>query len=222
VPCVRSRTACSRPLHTTRGIGADCIVVDELAFVPGEFFGKVILPIAGNMLGASLICVSTRNKSTDIFDVIIKQRDDNGELILDVHRFSEHVCPACETQHGLKHCEHAAAMRPMWVSGEKQRRIGRLRIGAANEMAGAVDEGVPNAFDGDAVGDLLSSTPRAVGPAPIYYIGVDPNQGGVNSRCGIVAAKLIRPPDSDSVHTDIIVVCRHSTCRLGRIGYIVR
>jgi hypothetical protein len=177
--------------HTTRGIGADIIIVDETAFVPPEFLVKVVLPIAGNTLGACVVFISTRNRPLDAFDLLISRTDASGQPILDVHFFREEVCPMCEQRLGLKTCEHADATRPAWVSSEKQDRFKALTDGAANEMAGGLNEGLPPAFNPESVGPLLRGAPVPTAAASAYYIGIDPNQGGTKSRAAIIAAQIV-------------------------------
>jgi len=164
--------------HTVRGVGADVLIVDEVIAIDRQFLEDVVLPISANMAYTATIFISTLHGEDDLFGMLMCQPLPNGEMAVDVIRYTNTVCQRC-MKRGLEACKHAASQMPPWMSKDKQQRIAAF----ASERTRAEFEGTLHsknqaAFVPEYIKDMFETKFTPQNPAEYAVIGADFNAGG--------------------------------------------
>lgn len=150
-----------------------------------QFLEDVVLPISANMAYTATIFISTLHGEDDLFGMLMCQPLPNGEMAVDVIRYTNTVCQRC-MKRGLEACKHAASQMPPWMSKDKQQRIAAF----ASERTRAEFEGTLHsknqaAFVSEYIKYMFESDFQPQNPAEYAIIGCDWNAGG-NSNSAIV------------------------------------
>ena len=107
----------SRP-QTTRGTGADVILVDEAAHIDPDQFYKVMYPIL-SMSPTSLMCLSSPEGDDNYFSGLMNlKRKDGTDFFVTLNCFR--ICKRCQKLDRVKaiQCSHVPNT-PHWLSGRK-------------------------------------------------------------------------------------------------------
>ncbi len=108
--------------QTTRGTGADVIIIDEAAHIAPALFFKVIVPIL-SMRNTSLLCLSSPEGDSNYFSELMNLKNGKDDFFHVINCFQ--ICKACrklERVNQIK-CTHVKSTTH-WLSKKK---IGQLK-----------------------------------------------------------------------------------------------
>lgn len=220
--------------ETTRGVGANMIILEEAAFINEKIFYDVIVPLLG-VKDTVLIGISTPPKDgfnyyLGLFDC----NDANGEPIFKIEKV-ELQCKECQEKQQSK-CPHIKVPEPKWKTSS--RKDIQKRIYAKNpdvfrrEVEGLAVSVDTYVFHGQNVDALMRQAKGQVSPLSsadlvnFVFIGIDPSGGGNGSDTAFVAltyrARDFHPVvSSNSVlmfaHTHHSRGLRELLCLFGRV-----
>lgn len=189
-----------------RGLSADLIVIEEMAFVSKELFEKVIVPLLG-VSNTALVGISTPGESDDNFFNMLMEcessechdgnyvNEGNEGLIprqgifktIQIHA---NVCITCRQKLRLTSCVHAILQQPSWKPEGRMQKVKKLLKSNAmvlkREALGLITEQKRFAFERQHISrvrtwPLYDLMRRHV---PVVVIGVDPTGHG-NSNLAI-------------------------------------
>lgn len=170
------------PQQTTRGTGADVIIVDEAAHIDPALFFKVIVPIL-QMKNTSLMCLSSPEGDSNYFSGLLNLKKDDGKPFFHVIDCFQ-ICKACQKLERVKqiNCNHIPSTTP-WLAPRKQRELKQLYKASPED---AIRE-----FGGMVVSDYKPALPKeeitrlfgreaimTQGSPPYIFTTCDPNGGG--------------------------------------------
>lgn len=172
------------PSHTktTRGTGADIIIIDEAAHIDPALFYKTILPIL-QMKNTSLLALSSPEGNENYYSQLLGLQDDKGDPWFKVVRL-EMVCGECKKgdrakQLACNHVRHTAH----WLSKRKFARLKKLyehaEGTALREFGGlAISDHIP-CFHSRDIEIAFSANRVVTQTAPgVIFMAADPNGGG--------------------------------------------
>jgi hypothetical protein len=175
--------------QTTRGVGADLIILDEAAHIAPELFYQTILPIL-QMKNTALIALSSPGDSDNYMSRLIEAKDGADAWFKVVQAVM--VCSECrklsrEKQLMCQHVPHTAH----WLSKRKFERLKLLYKDAPGtglrEYAGMVVSDHAPCFNPDHIAMFAEGQHVVTQSAPDFiYVAADPSGGGP-SHCAIVS-----------------------------------
>jgi len=171
-------------------VGADLIIIDEMAFIPPELFFKVIVPIL-QMQNTCLFALSSPEGSQNFFSKLINLKV-NGENFFRVCD-CQMICEECRKLEPDKQilCNHVK-QTAKWLNSKKGQRL-KLLYGAdsatvAKEMMGIIADDYLPCFPAERIEALFVAPVKKTLSTPKYvFITVDPSGGGM-SQLGICSA----------------------------------
>ena len=195
---------------TTRGVGADLIILEEAAYIDEQLFYLNVVPLLGvndtALVGISTPPAEAGNYYLRLFDC----KDQEGEDVFDVIKV-ELQCAACIEKRET-HCPHNTAQPPAWKS--EKRRLMQAAIYANHplyylrEVLGIAISDSIFVFTGQLIDAFI--TPALVpGPSPyepmhlifdrpnFIFVGIDPCGGGTmsdTSFCAVTFRSTDRHP----------------------------
>ena len=172
------------PFRTTRGTGADVIIIDEAAHIDPALFFKTILPIL-QMKNTALLALSSPEGNDNYYSRLINLRDETtGEPFFRVKNCFM-ICEACrklEKEEQIK-CTHVK-QTAHWLSSKKGARLRSLYSAdpstAIKEFGGIIDDSYNPCFAREDVELCFGLAPynsRSSAPG-LIVIACDPNGGG--------------------------------------------
>lgn len=175
--------------QTTKGSGADLVIVDEAAYVNKDLFFETIVPLL-EMKSCSLICISTPLDELNWFSTLLDMTDIDGLPFFKVIRLDT-ICNKCKllSRKEMDKCTHKTDVLPSWKSGPRHERNKRLYemddLGRGlRENAGIVTGADNTVFDRDVVKQFFEHDtmqrfiPDSDAPPRCVYIMVDPDADG--------------------------------------------
>ena len=167
---------------TTRGSGADIILLDEAAHIDPNLFYKTIAPIL-QLKNTSLLALSSPEGNENYYSQLINLKDNYDRPWFKVIN-KKFVCEECMKGDRTKQlsCDHVPKTEH-WISEEKSDRLkvlfGHMEGVGLRELQGMVVSDYQPAFNSDDIANAFSA-PRVVTTSPpgIMYIGLDPTQAG--------------------------------------------
>jgi hypothetical protein len=206
---------------TTRGVGADLIVLEEAGYIPEQLFYETITPLLGvndtALVGISTPPAEAGNYYLRLFDC----KDQEGEDVFDVIKI-ELQCASCIEKREM-HCPHNTAQPPAWKS--EKRRLMQAAIYANHplyylrEVLGIAISDSIYVFTGQLI-DAFISPALVAGPSPhepmhpvfdrpnFIFVGIDPCGGGTMSDTSFCAVTF----RSTDRHPVVRSVCRCCFC----------
>ena len=170
------------PPQTTRGTGADAILIDEAAYIDPNLFYKVIVPIL-SMKNTALVALSSPEGGGNYFSTLLELTKPDGSLffqVVDCFR----ICTACLKLERVKaiECKHIADT-PHWLSGPKIAELKTLYKSnpedALREFGGISVSNHKPALNKDDVNRLFAGATFVPQSAPtLIFTTCDPNGGG--------------------------------------------
>lgn len=168
-------------------MGANLIIIDEMAYIPSDLFFKVIVPIL-QMADTALFGLSSPEGSQNFFSKLINLKAGDQPFF--------RVCDCqliCEDCRKLKPdeqvlCNHVK-QQAKWLSSKKGERM-KLLYGAdsttiAKEMMGVIADDFVPCFPQDLIQDMFALPSVVTTSSPKYvFVTIDPSGGGV-SQLGI-------------------------------------
>lgn len=168
--------------QTTRGTGADVILIDEMAHIPDELFFQVIAPIL-SMANTALMGLSSPLGEDNYMSALMGVKLDNGEdFFVTLNCFR--ICKSCkklERSKAIK-CTHVPNT-PHWLSAGKIKELKMLYKArpedAMREFGGLIISNNKPALCKDEVKACISGERVVVTGCPPYiFTACDPNGGG--------------------------------------------
>lgn len=154
-----------------------------------QFLEDVVLPISANMAYTATIFISTLHGEDDLFGMLMCQPLPNGEMAVDVIRYTNTVCQRC-MKRGLEACKHAASQMPPWMSKDKQQRIAAFASERTRaEFEGTLHSKNQSAFVPEHIKDMFETKFTPQNPAEYAVIGCDWNAGGQSNSAIVTIYK---------------------------------
>lgn len=172
---------------TTRGAGANFIIVDEMSFVPEDFILQVLLPLL-QVEKTTFIGISTHNGEDSHFYKYIKLHNpDDPNSPIHIFQFFT-ACADCRKKGLAAYCKHNEKDLPEWISIDRKTKVLQMYrdIGGGDigdqELSGVVKQKARNAFNHHHIDLLflkLSIVPDSFFfQAPtMLFSSIDPTQG---------------------------------------------
>jgi hypothetical protein len=203
--------------ETTRGVGANMIILEEAAFINEKIFYDVIVPLLG-VKDTVLIGISTPPKDgfnyyLGLFDC----NDANGEPIFKIEKV-ELQCKECQEKQQSK-CPHIKVPEPKWKTSS--RKDIQKRIYAKNpdvfrrEVEGLAVSVDTYVFHGQNIDALMRQAKGQTSPLSnadlvnFVFIGIDPSGGGNGSDTAFVALTYRARDYHPVVSSSMIVLAAH-------------
>ena len=165
--------------QTARGITANVVILEEMAYIPQEFFNKVVTALL-TVRNTCLIGISTSAGISNYMERLRALRMDNGERIFKNITVTR-VCDSClETDHP-EECTHMLHMMPSWKSSETHAMCQKILEASSNtfalEMANVVGMTEGGAFSKRSLSILRDAWPTKCRLPQLVFIGLDPSPG---------------------------------------------
>lgn len=176
-------------MQTTRGTGADVIIVDEAAHIDPELFRKVIVPIL-QMKNTALMCLSSPADDANYYSgMLTLKKKDGSDFFHVIDCFL--ICRACRKLERVKqiNCTHVPSATP-WLSQRKTRDLTALLSAedTIRELAGGIISDHKPALPKEEIARLFARPTSITTGTPQYiFTSCDPNGGGP-SHMSIVSA----------------------------------
>lgn len=170
-------------VRTTRGTGADVIIIDEAAHIDPKLFFKTILPILA-MKNTSLMCLSSPEGDDNYYSQLMNLKDEeSGEPFFQVINCFQ-ICPRClklEREKQIK-CTHVKSSAH-WLSSRKTKKLKMLYKAnpedAIREFGGIVVSDHLPALRKEEVQRAFTMEPMFTStPPPCIFTCCDPTGGG--------------------------------------------
>lgn len=112
---------------SARGQGADLIILEEAAFVTGEFMTQGILPMMREARTRMFAISTPSTVAGSVFGTMMKIKDNDTEVpMLKVINLSQ-MCDVCiEEQKTECNCKDHVLLTPPWIANEKELIVKRL------------------------------------------------------------------------------------------------
>lgn len=199
--------------QTTRGTGADIIIIDEAAHVDPALFYKVIVPIL-HMKNTALLCLSSPEGDSNYYSGLMNLKNDDGSSFFKVIDCFQ-ICDKCLKLERVKQieCRHVRNTAH-WLSSKKKSQLVQLYKAspedAIREFGGVVVSNYKPAFCKSEVEHLFTAECVLTHTAPKYiFTSCDPNGGGPShmSICSayftpLLDKMIIIGMDSEAVRDD--------------------
>lgn len=209
-------------MQTTRGTGADVIIIDEAAHIDPALFFKTIVPIL-QMTKTSLICLSSPEGDSNYFSGLMNLKRDNGDSFFNVINCFQ-ICARCMKLDRVKaiQCKHIKSTAH-WLSSAKTRELKLLYKAspedAMREFGGiVVSDGKPALPKVEIEKCFASERIMTETAPPFIFTAVDPSGGGPShmSICSAYFSRggelIIIGLDSEAVRDDreeYMLISRH-------------
>jgi hypothetical protein len=170
-------------VRTTRGTGADVIIIDEAAHIDPKLFFKTILPIL-QMKNTSLMCLSSPEGDENYYSQLMNLKDeDTGESFFHVINCFQ-ICKECmklERELQIK-CTHVKSSAH-WLSSRKTKKLKMLYKAnpedAIREFGGiVVSDHLPALRKEEVQRCFTMDHVHTSAPPPFIFTCCDPTGGG--------------------------------------------
>jgi hypothetical protein len=198
--------------NTSRGLGADLIVVEEISYTKDEVILNMVLPL-WTKSGARFIGLGTQHPDpNNLFARMQAATWPDGSNVMNVYRV-EARCPACVAAR-IHDCEHRRHLRPSWLSGDTKQLVKIMYEcapdGAAmyrREIEGADDDPVEvNVVSVPGLAQLTSLESFEFDTAAsVVFVMIDPAFGGKASDVAIVSTAYARGESYEAQEQFIVV-----------------
>ena len=176
--------------RTTRGLGANVIILEEAAQMDVSFIMKVVMPVI-QVGSTSLIAISTITDEDNYYTKMLDMSDRMGNPLFTVYRYSS-VCDDCRESGDSKTCRHKRHLNPPWIDSDKRdtsiyamEQLGFGKIVEA-EMYGNASKNGEEAFPPRITKRLFDQKRKAFDISKMnnepshVFISIDPNGGGAS------------------------------------------
>lgn len=167
---------------TTRGNGADIVILDEAAHIDPDLFYQTIVPILP-IRNTSLLALSSPSGNENYYSKLLNLKDQDGHDFFKIIN-KQMTCKECMKGSRLQQlsCTHMQTTE-FWIEDEKYERTKLLYKDAPGlglqELAGMITSSYTPCFNEDDIAACFA-IPRVVTKSPpgIILMTADPNQGG--------------------------------------------
>lgn len=187
---------------TSRGVGANIIIADEVSYIVEAYILSVILPLL-TVEKTSFAGISTVNGEDNHFYRLLAMHDpDDDNCPIQVYQFYA-SCFACRRAGIGTACRHLVKEQPRWITSDRKSDVFKMydALGGSDmadqELSGIVKQKHLHAFDLDSVNEMFDEcsivTSREIGewlirkPGCMLFSAIDPTGGG-GSDLAIVTA----------------------------------
>ena len=189
---------------TTRGVGANIIIADELSYIMEAYILSVILPLL-TVAKTSFAGISTVNGEENHFFKFLSMHDpDDDNSAIEVYQFYA-ACFKCRHSGKASVCKHMVDQQPIWITQDRKQDVNQMYAALGNEkmaeqeLSGVVRQMHSNAFKEEYVNRMFALTnivnkkwfenfPGIGGKPPLLFSFIDPTHGGASHLAVVTAA----------------------------------